>query len=297
MRALHNLFKIAAFGGMLLAMVLTGCQQSGKTAEPTEDQIPDENRIITFNGALSETVYALGKGKSLVGRDVTGVYPAYVRDSVKDLGHVRSISIESVLSLRPTMILALKGDLNPDLEAAIKNTNIDFHIFNPATSVEEVKHLIDEVGEITGVSETELIHQKIDRDLKEIKEFPRKPKVLFVYARGAGTLMIAGENTSMQTIIELAGAENAVQGITNFKPLTEEALLNADPDAVLLFDTGLESLGGKKGFLKAAPALSQTRAGANLAFITMDGGLLSELGPRTGEAVQTLNRLLIPYAE
>lgn len=289
--------KKSFIGLLILAFALVACQNSSDQKNKNSEAEKQENRIITLNGALSETVYALGKGHELVGRDVTGNHPDYVRDSVKDLGHVRSISVESILSLKPTLILGLEGDLNEDLVSLLKDTPVDFYLFDQDFSVKGAKRLIDEVGEKIGVAQTEKLHQKIDKDLSEVHKFSAKPKVLFVYARGAGTLVIAGENTPMQAVIELAGAKNAVKGIDRFKPLTEEALLNANPDVVLLFDSGLESLGGNEGFLKAVPALSQTHAGKNLAFITIDGGLVSEFGPRLGEAAKTLNQLLVPYAE
>lgn len=292
------LFKNSYFFliGCFFALVFSGCGNSQKKASDVAEISP-KNRIVTLNGALSETVYSLGKGDELVGRDVTGTFPEYVRDSVKDLGHVRSISVEAILSLQPNMVLAINGDLNESQEAALKNTGIDFHLFDRDFSVEGAKKLVTEVGEKIGEKNIASILSKIDEDVIEIKSFTVKPKVLFVYARGAGTLMIAGENTPMQAMIELAGGENAVSGIKNFKPLTEEALLNANPDVVLLFDSGLQSLGGKEGFLKTVPALSQTNAGKNKAFLAMDGGLLSEFGPRVGEAALKLNRLLMPYAE
>lgn len=283
---------------LLIAFTLVACQNNSKEkSKEANEQTSSENRIVSLNGALSETIYALGKGDELVGRDVTSTYPDYVRDSVTDLGHVRSIGVESILSLKPDMILALEGDLGEDLENSLKNTGVDFHLFKQETSVEGAKNLIDEVGEYIGSGDAEDLHKKIDADLSKVKTFKKYPKVLFIYARGAGTLMVGGEDTSMHGIIELAGAKNAAEGVHGFKPLTEEALLAADPDAVLLFDTGLESMGGKKGLLKAIPALTQTKAGKNEAILTMDGGLLSEFGPRVGEASKTLNQLLAPYAK
>jgi len=279
---------------LILAFVFTACQEGNKKASKKSTT---ENRIVSLNGALSETVFALGNEKELIARDVTSTFPNYVRDSVTDLGHVRSIGIESILSEKPDMILALEGDLSEDLKGGLKNTNIKTHYFKQEYSVDGAKKLIKEVADVIGSEDTKPLEEKIDADLKEVEAFEKTPKVLFIYARGAGTLMVAGAETPMQGIMELAGAENAAEGIDGFKPLTEEALLKANPDAVLLFDSGLESVGGKKGLLKTVPALTQTHAGKNEAILTMDGGLLSEFGPRVGEAAKTLNQLLAPYAK
>lgn len=283
---------VYAILGMLL---FVSCKETPKSSNADANTQPQ--KIISLNGAITEIIFDLDKGKELVGRDVTSTYPQWVKDSVTDLGHVRSIGIESVLDLHPDKILAIEGDLSDDLVSALKNSSIELHLFKQVYSVEGAKNLVDEVGEVIGNTDTQSIHQKIDEDLNEVKSFETQPKVLFVYARGAGTLMIAGADTPMNGIIDLAGAQNAVQGIEGFKPLTEEALLAANPDAVLLFETGLESLGGKKGMLKSIPALSQTNAGKEEAIITMEGGILSEFGPRVGEAAKQLNTLLASYAD
>lgn len=92
-------------------------------------------------------------------------------------------------------------------------------------------------------------------------------------------------------MIELAGAENAVSGFSDFKPLTAEALVAANPDVILLFDSGLESLSGATGMM-GVPGVAETQAGKNQAFISMDGQLLSGFGPRVGEAARLLNERL-----
>ena len=121
--------------------------------------------------------------------------------------------------------------------------------------------------------------------------FDKKPKVLFIYARGAGNLMVAGKETPLHSMIELAGAENAAAELTDFKPLTPEALLTTNPDVILMFDSGLQSLGGVDGLLKVE-GIAATNAGKNKKVVSMDGQLLSGFGPRLGEAVVELHNKL-----
>jgi iron complex transport system substrate-binding protein len=125
--------------------------------------------------------------------------------------------------------------------------------------------------------------------LKQVKKLKSSPKVLFIYARGMGALSVAGNGTSVKSLIELAGAQNAVNDFENFKPLTPEALVAANPDYILLFDSGLESIDGTAGLLKI-PGVAQTNAGKKKQFITMDGAMLTGFGPRVGSAVLELNK-------
>lgn len=285
---------------ILLGMMLlvSGCKNKpGNTDESKITKPEKTQRIISLNGAITEIVYDLGRGDELVGRDVTSTYPQWVKDSVKDLGHVRSLNMESVMDLHPSLILTTDRDMNSDLEKSIEASGVKFKVFPQEFSVEGTKNLIREVAKFIGGGKTRSMMDKIDRNLNKVEAFEHPPKVLFVYARGAGTLLVAGEGTPMEKMIELAGGENAVKGFSNFKPLTEEALLESNPDVILLFNSGLESLGQKNGLLQTVPAILQTKAGAQKAIITMEGGLLSDFGPRVGKAAYQLNQLLAPYAE
>lgn len=248
-----------------------------------------QERIITLNGAITEMVCALGHQDKIVATDVTSTFPSTLK--VKDLGHVRTLSIESIMALKPTLILATEKDMNPDLAAKLKASGTKVHIFKQEFSIQGTKNLIQEVATVLGEKNFTALQSAIDKKVKTAKAIPSKPKVLFVYARGAGTLMVAGKNTPVDKMIALAGGQNAVNGFDDFKPLTPEALLANNPDYILFFDSGLQSLGGVEGALKIE-GLAKTKAGKNKNIIAMDGALLSGFGPRVGEGVVELNQLI-----
>lgn len=280
---------------MMITLVI-GCKSDHKKEDSSDQAINSKQRIISLNGAVTEIISAFDQQDQLVGRDVTSTHPKIVQDSIKDLGHVSSISIEAMMDLNPDLIMASSQDMEEDLESKIKESGVTYASFEQDYSVEGTKNLIKEISKLIGSNNTDSLFAKIDADLEKIASLKHPPKVLFIYARGAGTMMVAGTDTPMAKMIELAGGKNAAHGFKDFKPLTEEALLNYNPEVILLFDSGLESLGGKEGLLKTH-GISETKAGKNEAIITMDGGLLSEFGPRVGEAAYTLNELLQPYAQ
>src|SRR5690606_3375022 len=100
-------------------------------------------------------------------------------------------------------------------------------------------------------------------------------------------LSVSGTKTPMEAIIGLAGGENAITEFEDFKPLTPESLIQANPDVILMFESGLNSAGGMDGILKV-PGVEQTHAGKNKKIISIDGGLITNFGPRTGEAALEL---------
>ena len=263
---------------------------SGATEQASENP-KSANKIVTLSGGITEIVSALGHESEIVGTDVTSTYPETLKTTTKDLGHVRSMTIEPIMALSPTLILASDKDLNPELLSKIKSSGIKAELLTQEFSVEGTKKLIEQVAKAIGNTDYQKLNDKIDADMKQVQSLAKKPKVLFIYARG-NNLMVAGKNTPMEKLITLAGGENAINEFDDFKPLTPEAVVKANPDILFLFKSGLMGAGGNEAVLKM-PGVAQTNAGKNKKVISMDGGLASSFGPRLGEAVVELNKLLI----
>lgn len=250
-----------------------------------------QRRIVSLNGTVTEVVCALGFERSLVGVDVTSTYPASVQKLPK-VGHNRNISAEPVLALQPDLILATSNFLAPSVIEQFNATGVKTVVLQQEYSVEGTKKLIREIAAALQATEKgAALCKQLDQQQQALKVIPQSKKVLFIYARGAGTMMVAGQETPLDKIITLAGAKNAASGFKDFKPLTTEALVAANPDVILLFDSGLESVGGVTGLLKV-PGVPQTTAGKQQKIIAMDGQFLSGFGPRVLEAVKVLSEKL-----
>ncbi|MHC5354423.1 heme/hemin ABC transporter substrate-binding protein [Myroides sp. LJL115] len=255
----------------------------------SQDQ-PQE-RIVSLNGAITEILAELDQTDNIVGVDVTSTYPEKIKDKAQDLGHATKISVESILALQPTTLYATKADLNQQAIEQLSNAGVHVEIVEQNFSLDGTKQMIQDVARSLNNTSYNDILANIDTQAKGITPLSPQPKVLFIYARGAGTLMVAGQNTPLDTMITLAGGQNAVQGFDNYKPLTPESLLNANPDYILMFSTGLKSIGGEQGILQIE-GISQTNAGKNNKIIVMDGQFLSGFGPRLGQAILELNQQL-----
>jgi iron complex transport system substrate-binding protein len=292
-----NTILVAAF--MLVAAV--SCKKETKTTDDSTvktDTIAkvETYKIVSLNGAVTEIVSALGHEKEIVGVDVTSTYPESLKATAKDLGHVRSISIEAIMALKPTLILATDKDMSPELLEKLKNSGVKTEVFAQEFTADGSKKLIADVAKALNNDGAKALQDKIDADLKNVKPIAAAPKVLFIYARGANMMMVAGTSTPVERMIALAGGKNAVTDFEDFKPLTPEALIKGNPDVILLFDSGIGSLGGPQGVLKI-PGVDKTNAGKNKKVIAMDGALLSGFGPRVGEGAVKLNTLLLENAK
>lgn len=286
--------KFILAASVLVAVYSCKKETGAKTENNTEvsSETPkSNNKIVTLNGGITEIVAALGHEKEIVGTDVTSTYPESLKATAKNLGHMRSITIEPIMAVSPTLILASDKDINPELMGKLKASGIKTETFKQEYTVDGTKKLIADVAKAIGNTDYQKLNDKIDADLKQVQPIAKKTKVLFIYARG-NMLMVSGTKTPMDALIGLAGGQNAVTDFEDFKPLTPEAVVKANPDVLFFFSSGLESAGGDAGALKM-PGVSQTNAGKNKKIIAMDGGLVSGFGPRLGEAAVGLNKLLI----
>lgn len=245
-------------------------------------------RIVSGDGTLSEILWALGLGKNIVGVDVTSTFPESL-EKLPKIGHNRTISAEGVIALKPDIVvLTDKSMIKPEVASQLRQTGIQVAIFKQEFSADGAKKLIREVADEFGIpTKATPILKRLESDLSLLPKKSVSKKVLFIYARGTGTLMVSGEGTAADRMIRLSGNVNAAQGFSEFKPLSPEALLAANPDVLLLFDSGLSSVGGIDGLLKV-PGIAHTSAGKNRKIVTMDGLLLMGFGPRTGQAATEL---------
>jgi iron complex transport system substrate-binding protein len=250
-----------------------------------------QQRIVSLNGAVSEMLCALGLESSIVGVDVTSNYPASLQQKTK-VGHNRTISAEGILALRPTLVLAVIDQLKPEVAEQLSAAHVKVQLLQQAYSVEGTRSQLHQVAVATGTSEkAKQIEAAFNKEYQALRIAPVKKKVLFIYARGTGSMMVSGTGTPVDKMIQLAGAQNAVTDFTGFKQLSPESLVAANPDVILLFDSGLQSLSGIDGLLKV-PGVAQTNAGRNKKVTSMDGQFLSGFGLRLPQAVYELNKKL-----
>lgn len=295
-----------AVGVAWLALILTlggGCrretamQAAARTVLDADGQpvaITDVSRVVVAGGSLTEIVYALGAEATLVGCDASSLYPE-AATKLPQVGYVRALSAEGVLSLRPTLVITLPEAGPPAALAQLRASGTPALIVPAENSIEGVKRKIRVVAEaLDRQLQGEALIRQLDADLAQARDVlarsAHKPKVMFIYARGQGAASVAGRNTAAAEMIRLAGGVNAFD-FEGYKPLTAEAAVAAAPDVILLTTRGLESSGGVAGVL-AMPGIMQTPAGRNRRIVSLDDLLLLGFGPRAGQGVLELARQL-----
>jgi iron complex transport system substrate-binding protein len=269
-------------------------------------EVTSADRVLALDiaGSLAATTWALGFGDRLVGRDVSTTFPG--TDDlplVTSSGH--AVSAESVLSLRPDLIIT-DGTVGPtDVLVQLRMAGITVVYVDVDPGLASPAALARDVAAIFGAPEAgELLAERLDAELDAVLAeiaaiAPSTPgervRILFLYLRGAsGIYYLFGEESGADELIDgLGGIDVAGEiGWTGLRPMTDEALIAADPDLILVMSSGLASVGGVDGLLTEKPAIALTSAGQNRRFVDMADGEVLSFGPRTPLVLDALARAI-----
>lgn len=247
-------------------------------------------RIVSLGGGVTELVYALGSGGAVVGVDASSRYPAEV-SSLATLGYHRSIGAEGVLSLSPDLVIATTDAGPPATLDQLEAAGIALVVLDAAPGVDGLSHRVTALSALLDVPDAgEELLAGVHAALSGVV-VDDPPRVMFIYARGGGTLSVSGTGTAAAAMIGLSGGHNAVDAYEGYRPLTAEGALLAAPDVLLLTEGGLQSLGGREGLL-SQPGIAMTPAGQHGRIVILEDLYLLGFGPRTGEAARELSELL-----
>lgn len=255
------------------------------------DEGYDTSRVVSVGGSLTEIVYALGEEQHLVARDSTSVFPAQANE-LPDIGYMRALSPEGVLSIDPSVILLLEGSGPPETLDVLEKASVPLVTVPERFDREGITRKIAIVGDVLGVADkAEKLAADVSAGIDAARALTagveKRKKVLFVLSLQGGRVLASGTGTAADGIIAMAGGVNAVTGYPGYKQLSDEALIEAAPDVILAMDRGGDHE-TQAGELLAHPAIAATPAAADGKVVRMDGAFLLGFGPRTAAAAREL---------
>jgi iron complex transport system substrate-binding protein len=248
-----------------------------------------KKRIVSIGGALTEIIYALGAQGELVATDTTSTYPAEA-SRLPSVGYARTLSSEGILALAPTHIVATEDAGPPSVIAQLKKSGIPLAVLAGGHRFEGVIERTLALGKILGKENAaQILAAQIQQDWQLarapiVARGKAAPKLLFVLSHSPSQIVVSGTGSAAEAMMHYAGAQNAVQGFSGFKPLNPEALIAAQPDVIVFTDQGLQAIGGMAGALRL-PGIAQTTAGQKRRMIALEANFFLGFGPRIAQAL------------
>ena len=246
-----------------------------------------QEKIVALGGDVTEIVYALGASSSLVARDSTSQWPQ-AANVLPDVGYLRQLNAEGILSMRPTLVLA-SAQAQPSLALKqVEQSHVRVIAVPAANDLSVIDEKVRIVAEATHrEAEGEALRGKLRQALSTLPTSPLNKRVLFILNHGGMTAMAAGQQTGADAAIRAAGLQNAMQGFTRYQPLSQEGVIASRPDLVVISQDGINALGGEAN-LWTLPGLAQTPAGRNKQVLAIDDMALLGFSVRTPEAIRQL---------
>lgn len=249
----------------------------------------DSQRVLALAVGSGELVDLLGAGNQLVGKDET----SSTMQEVPTVTQAHQIDIEQAVSLRPTVVLVDELTGPPEAVDALAASGAQIIDVPSVWTLDDVESRVSVIAEAIGAPDDSA--QELSAALTQNTEVSNAapPRVAFLYLRGPSAIyLLGGANTGADALIEAAGGIDvgAELGYDGFVPLTAEAIVEADPDVLLVMKDGLDSVGGIDGLLEL-PGVAQTRAGEDRKVVVVDDQVLLSFGARTPALIDRLTEV------
>lgn len=284
---LREAFRLSAF--VLLAAALGGCERSpGRPALVDGQAAP--SRVVTLAPNLTEIVFAVGGGSSLVGVSEYSDYPPAAR-SLPRVGGLE-VSAERVVSLRPDLVLATpegnaKGPVNALIAAGVPVLAV------PAGSLAEVLAGIRLVGRRLGRSgaaerlATELERRRAAVGARAAETGKPRPRAILLI--WPDPPQGAGGGTFLNDLLTECGAENLLAGRRGWPLVSPEWLATAPIDVLVVPDSEETRPAYERAF-RTGPLSRGAVSTARI--VRIDESVLTRPGPRVFDALEKLERML-----
>lgn len=280
-----------------------GYAMSGTMREQKSDDTPlpnQVNRIISMAPNLTEILFALGLDKEIVGVTLFSDYPPPAMKKPK-VGSFWQPNIEAIIAARPDLVITETTtgfDQQKYLAMRLHRigyNNLTLHF----ETVAELFEAIDKIGQATdrpleADRMTNDLRTKLDR-LSALVDTGDKVKVLYVVQRQP--LRVAGRDTFINEMIELAGGENAI-GLTvhRYPPIGAEQVIGSGAEVIIEPDMLQANLSEqKRAAMEYWSRFTNLPAVRDGQVYVIKGDTTSRLGPRLYEGTETIARCLKPH--
>ena len=277
-------------------MLLLGWQaELALACEPSADT----TRIAAAGGSITEILYFLGAEERIVAVDSTSNHPE-AATQLPSIGYVRALSAEGLLSLSPTLILGEHDMGPPEVLEQVARTGVSIVYVAEDPSAAGIIAKVRCVAAVLNLAEAAapLIASRLDPLVASLDKFRAadgpKPRAALILDANNGVPIAAGADTSGHGLLQMAGAENPFAGLSGWKPVSAEAMLNADPEYIVVSQRGAD---GSPGDSSAHSGLRSAAFGDSNRVIAMDAMASLGFGPRTLSAALALARRMHPPAD
>jgi iron complex transport system substrate-binding protein len=309
----RNLLIIVSIAAIVAALVLSGCTSPSvqPTPTPTAAKYPmnvtDDKgravtvktlpeRIVSLSPKNTEMLFALGLGDKVVGVTDYCNYPAEAANRTK-VGGITNVNVEQVAALNPDAVFA---DSLTKKEAAEKLEAMGYPVIvNDPRNVSDITNSILRAGRACGVEDNaSRLAADIDSSIKAITDKTsglnesQRPKVLMLL--DTYDFYVAGSNCYGNDLILLTGGQNVAYELNDYKSMSKEAVIEADPDIIIMPVDAYSQADFEKLRNGTDDWMRQLTAVKNGKVYAVASDPIFRPGPRVVDAAQAMAKIIHP---
>jgi cobalamin transport system substrate-binding protein len=254
------------------------------------------DRIVSMTPNLTEILFALGLDEQIVAVTQYSNYPAAAKEKPK-VGSFWQPDIEAVVAAKPSLVVLLGFAQQKNLAERLKR--IGYRTLT--VKIETVNEFFKAAAEIGAATarqrQAEELIATIKKKLQALSRLlGNEPRVRVLWVVQREPLRVAGRDTFVNEMIELAGGENAIgPTLHKYPPIGAEQVIISRPDVIIEPDMGRDDLTAQRqAALRYWSRFKNVPAVRNGRVYVIDGDTVSRLGPRLYEGVELVARCLRP---
>ena len=270
-------------------------QVQNRSAPPLPNK---PTRIVSLAPNLTEILFALGLNEEIVAVSNDSDYPLEAANK-KKIGTFWQPNTEAIIACRPELVVTLRLRTEQQKPTADSLRRLGYRVLTlRVETISELLAAIQEIGITTSCKLhadqlVESIGHRLDR-LQSKLSSADKVKVLWVVQ--AEPLRVAGRNTFINELIELAGGENAIgHTLQQYPPIGAEEILTCGAETIIQSAMGTGNIPGQQQAAEAfwskfaaLPAVKNNR------IYVIEPDTTLRLGPRLPQGAETIARCLHP---
>lgn len=312
---------------LLAVFLLVACGTADKSETPKEDETPKENvqgkeddvvesafpitltdavgneitlekapaTIVSMAPSNTEILFELGLADEIIGVNDYDNYPpeALEKDKIGSM----PLNIEAIVAMNPEIAFAHESALGMDGEALqqIRDAGIPVFVVKNAANFDETYETIKTIGQATGKTEeaeniiTEM-KTKVEEVLAKLDTVETK-KTVFVETSPAPEIYTPGNNTFMDQMLDMVGAENVAADQEGWFVMDSEEIVNRNPDVIIVMydyiDTAVEDVYARDGF-DTITAIKEKQV------MQVNENKTSRQGPRLADGLEEIAKAIYP---
>ena len=260
----------------------------------SEDSMADDEaaparpeRIVSIDPSGTEIIYAIGAGDRVVAVDDYSYFPEGT--PVTDLSGWQP-NLEAILAFEPDLVVM---GSNSDIEAGLEAAGVAVALSNAPMSFDDVYNQIEAIGAATGnIGEAAELVLQMQTEIGELTANAPDGSGLSYFHELDNTLYSVTSSTFIGAVYALFGLENVADpadadgAAFGYPQLSDEYLVDADPDIIFLADTiccgqSAETVAERAGW-------DQLSAVQNGTVIELNDDIVSRWGPRLVDFIESI---------